>query len=350
MKDCVTFYSRVTNTLENCCGRGALAERLARLRRDAETPAVDGAFLQAMHRWFRRLGRVDGNTDMAGFVRAFAAETAAAVSRGEEQVFLLLRLFALGEDGIGLKPVCGSAPQCHACLLTRECDFFNTPRKPEMATLSPARRMAEGGAEALSDAELLSLVLHGQKATGREPVVTTLLARYGRLRALFRAEGREFSGFRDMTKPQALLLSAVGALHKRLLAEKRNETLRISSARDIFDRYAAELRDFRVEAAVLLILDQQNSVVRDVWFCEGAPNMSFVPVAELLRPAVREYAVRIALAHNHPGNDPSPSLSDLDYTRRLRGACDMLGIGLVDHVIIAESGYFSFAEEGMLEG
>ncbi len=349
-RDFVNFYSRITATLESACGREALADRLGRLRREAETPASDPAFLHALQRWFRRLGRAGVDTDMRAFARDFIRDAAAAVSREEGQVLLLLRLFALGEDAGDLKAVCGASPLCHLCLLTRECDFFNSPRKPEMAAFPPATRLTEGNAETLSDAELLSVLLHGEKATGREPVVGTLFARYGRLRAMFRAEGKEFAAIRDMSKPQALRLAAVSVLHRRLLAERRNETLRITSAKDIFDRYAAELRDFRTEAAVLLLLDQQNSVIRDVWFREGSPSAAFVPVAELLRPAVREYAVRVALAHNHPGNDPSPSLPDVDYTRRLRGACDMLGIGLVDHVIVAEAGYFSFAEEGMLGG
>ncbi len=349
-KDSVTFYTRLVRTLVAGSGVDVIADSIALRRRQEKPAAADGAFLHAVHRWFRRLGRVESDTDIAAFVRDFIDEMALSVSRDADQVSLLLRLFALGDDSAGIKPVCGPSPQCHLCSLTRECDCFNSPRKPEAAVLSPAKRLAEGNAEALSDAELLSVILHGDRATGREPVVTTLLARYGRLRAMFRAEGREFEGIRDMAKPQALRLAAIGALHRRLLAERRNEMLRISSAKDIFDRYAAELRDFRIEAAVLLLLDQQNSVLRDVWFCEGSPNMTFVPVAELLRPAVREYAVRIALAHNHPGNDASPSLSDIDYTRRLRGACDILDIGLVDHVIIAESGFFSFAEEGMLRG
>ncbi len=354
-KDAVTFYARLTQTLENRCGAEAFAAFLSRRRAAPEQPAAgaeraEKSFLPAAHRAFRRLGRAGTETDIAAFVRDFAGATARAVSRESAQILLLLRLFVLGEDALGLKPVCGGTPQCHLCLLTRECDFFNTPRRPEMAALSPAKRLEAGTPDSLSDAELLAVLLYGDRATGREPAVATLLARYGRLRAMFRAEGREFAGIRDMSRQQAQRLAAIGALHRRLLAERRNDTVRITSAQDIFDRYAAELRDFRLEAAVLLILDQQNNVIRDVWFCEGAPNMAFVPVAELLRPAVREYAARIALAHNHPGNNPSPSLSDIDYTRRLRGACDMLGIGLVDHVVIAESGYFSFAEEGMLEG
>lgn len=349
-RDLVTFYSRLTHTLENACGREGLAARLADLRQQTVAPGTDDIFLQALSRWFRRLGRIGADCDLAEFAAGFISQTGLAVSRPENQVAFLMQLFAAGDDATAMKAVCGATPQCHSCQLTRECDHFNNPRKPEMAALTPAARLGAGNERMLSDAELLAVVLFGDKATGHEPVVANLMARYGRLRAVFRAETMEFQGIRDMSKTQALRMAAISALHRRLLEEKRGDVLRISSAKDIYDRYAPELRDYRVEAAVLLMLDQQNSVIRDAWFCEGSPNMAQVNIADLLRPAVREFAVRVALVHNHPGNNPSPSLSDLDFTRRLRGACDIIGIGLVDHVIVTEAGYYSFAEEGMLGG
>lgn len=347
-RDLVTFYSRLTHTLENACGRETLAVRLAALLQQTAANETDDIFLQTLSRWFRRLGRVGADCDLSTFAADFIRRTGMAVSRPENQVALLMQLFAMGDDAAAMKAVCGATPQCHACQLTRECDYFNNPRKPEMAALTPAARLGAGNDRTLSDAELLAVILFGDKATGHEPVVANLMARYGRLRAVFRAETMEFQGIRDMSKMQALRMAAISALHRRLLEEKRGDVLRITSARDIYDRYAPELRDYRVEAAVLLMLDQQNSVIRDAWFCEGSPNMAQMNIADLLRPAVREFAVRVALVHNHPGNNPSPSLADLDFTRRLRGACDIIGIGLVDHVIVTESGYYSFAEEGML--
>lgn len=349
-RDQVVFYSRLTHTLENACGREALARRLAEFRHGEPGAEAAKTADNAVLRSFRRLGLIRENAAKDGGIADFAKRVGASVSRPDSHVLLQLRLFAGGDVDMELKPVCGPTPQCHLCQLTRECDYFNSPRKPAMALLTPAARLMSGNDMALSDAELLAVILFGDKATGMEPVVSTLFARYGRLRAMFQAESHEYAGIRDMAKSQALRLSAIAALHRRLLAERRGDSLHIASAQDIHDRYAPELRDYRVEAAVLLLLDQQNNVIRDVWYCEGSTNVALVAIADLLRPAVREFAVRVALVHNHPSNNPSPSLADLDYTRRLRSACDVMGIGLVDHVIVAESGYYSFAEQGMLGG
>lgn len=344
----VLFFSRLTHTLENACGRDALARRLSALRREPDAGDNADTSGTALTRAFRRLGLLATGDDAALFLSDFCARIGQAVARPDRHVRLLLRLFSAGDDELPLKPVCGATPQCQLCQLTRECDHFNTPRKPEMTTLPPAARLMSNGDQALSDAELLGIILFGDKGTGREPVVATLLTRYGRLRAVFRADGHEFAGIRGISPTQSLRLAAVSALHQRLLAERRGEMLRITSAQDIYDRYSAELRDYRGEAAVLLMLDQQNCVMRDAWFCGDSATLAQVAIADLLRPAVREFAVRVALVHNHPGNDASPSFADIDFTRRLRSACDIIGLGLVDHVIVAESGYYSFAENGML--
>ncbi len=347
-RDLVTFYSRLTHTLENSCGRDALAARLAEERREATT--LDEALLHPLSRAFRRLGLIGPSADAAAFAGKFIAQTAEAVSRPANQVTLLLRLFVAGDGALAARAVCGTTPQCGSCQLTRECDHFNKPRKPEMASLSPAARLMAGKEDALSDTELLSVVLFGDKGNGQEPVIATLLARYGRMLAIARADAHEFLGIRDMTKTHALRLAAYNAFHRRLLAERRGERLRIASAQDIYDRYAPELRDAPIEAAVLLLLDSGNNVIRDAWFSQDSANAAHVAIGDLLRPAIQEFAPRVALVHNHPGNNPNPSISDLDFTRRLRGGCDILGIGLVDHVIVAEAGYYSFAEQGMLGG
>lgn len=349
-RDLVTLYSRLTHTLENACGRDALARRLADERRHAASgpEAAERTFSPALSRAFRRIGLVGHGHNADAFAADFFHHVGLAVSRPVAQVARMFRLFVGGDDGMGLKPVCGATPQCQICLLTRECDHFNTPRKPEMAALPPAARVMSGNGDALSDAELLGVVLFGEKGTGQEELVTTILARYGRLLAASRAEAHEFQGIRGMTRPQALRLAAMNVWHGRILSERRGAMLRIGSAADIHARYAPELRDLRTEAAVLLLLDAQNNVIRDAWFQGESPTAARLPIADLLRPAVREYAARVALVHNHPANDPQPSMADLDFTRRLRSACDTIGIGLVDHVIVADSGYYSFAENGML--
>ncbi|MDR1744814.1 MAG: hypothetical protein LBS30_03570, partial [Planctomycetota bacterium] len=306
--------------------------------------------LAALTRCYRRIGLVGQNNDAMAFSESFIRHVALAVSRPESQIALLLRLFAAGEDAMELRPVCGATPVCQECLLTRECDYFNNPRKPEMAALSPAARIMAGHPSAVSDAELLAVILYGDRATGQEELVTTILARYGRLLAMARGEPREFSGLRDMAKGQALRLAAFNALHRRLLTENRGEMLRIVTAHDFYARYAPELRDMLTEAVVLIMLNQQNHVIRDAWFSQDSPNGITVKIGDFLRPALREYAPRVAVVHNHPGNNTNPSMEDVNFTRSVRDACCLLGLTLVDHVIVAESGYFSFKENGMLGG
>ncbi len=245
--------------------------------------------------------------------------------------------------------MCGPTPYCKECSLTRECDYFNNPRKPTMAILTPAQRLLAGHEQSLSDAELLAVTLYGDKATGQESVVANLLTRYGRLRAVFRAESGEYQAIRDVGPVMALRLSAYSALYRRLLVERRNAMLHIGSAKDIYDRYAAELREYKVEAAVLLMLDQQHNVIRDAWFCTESPNSADIRIVDLLRPAVREYAVNVALVHNHPSGSVDPSRSDDDFTRRLADACKVFDLGLLDHVIVTDTGYYSYSEAGILQ-
>ncbi len=348
-RDLVTFYAHLTQSLEKICGRDKLAARLQNLRQDPPDRLPGPAEITALSRLFRRLGGARSSQDnFPAFVDAFIRSVALAVSRPEYRVRYLLTLFTLGDDSQNVQPICGSTPVCHACQLTRECDNFNQPRRPAAISKSPAERLLSNNEVALSDAELLGVYLFGDRSQGREEVVEVLLARYGTLRAIFRAEAYEFSALREMSRSLVLRLAAAAAIHRRLLMERRNELLRITCAKDIHDRYEPELRDSRNEAAVLLMLDQQNQVIRDAWFCEHSPQIISLTPADLLRPAVREGASKIALVHNHPSNNPDPSPADLDFTKRLVNACRDLGLILMDHVIVAEAKYFSFAEKGLL--
>ncbi|MCC8189799.1 MAG: hypothetical protein LIP77_04055 [Planctomycetes bacterium] len=345
--DWVVLHARLVETLEHSCGRDALAARLSDLRKtgDGDKPIES---LPAITRFLRRLGHLAPQDDANAYYVQMVQSLGEAVNRPLEYVNHLFTLLAAGDDATGVKPVCGATPQCQRCHLTRMCDTYNSPRRPELARLPPAERLMRGNDLSLSDAELLAVVLFGEKATGKEPVVATLLARYGRLRAMFRADGLEFLSVRDMSEGQALRLASFSALYARLQAEQRGEVLRITCAQDIHDRYWSELRDQRFEAAVLVMMDSQNNVLRDAWYCGDSPTLMTVAVVDLLRPAIREYAASVALVHNHPGNDLNPSVDDLEYTRRVRAACDILGLRFVDHVIVCEAGYYSFAEAEMM--
>jgi DNA repair protein RadC len=255
----------------------------------------------------------------------------------------LLELFVKGDLESGSPPVCGPTPNCLVCLLTGECDYFNRPRKPDAAQLSPAERLLAGRAAALSDAELIGVLMYGGRATGREEAVSAVFTRFGGLSDVFRADRREYAGLRGMEKTPALRLAAAAALHARLLAGPRDEKLRLVAAADIYDRYAAELRQAGGETALLLLLDAGNRVVRGILLDGALPSP-----ADVLRPALREGAAKAAVMRNRSAGSPAPDAADLDFVRRLRAASDIIGLPLLDYVVAGENGYYSFAEAGAL--
>ncbi|MCC8181152.1 MAG: hypothetical protein LIP23_09625 [Planctomycetes bacterium] len=347
-RDLVFFYTHLTQTLQEAFGDARLAEILDELRKQPQGDDMRGADAAFIGRSLRRIGIMFQEQEADAFLPLFVEQVGQAVSRPGWQIYNQLHLFTTGDGKTGVKPVCGATPRCLDCRLTRYCDYFNHPRKPILATMSPVERLLSSNEKALSDAELLALCLFGPKATGRESVVETLLNRYGRLRAVFRALPGEFQAIRDVTNGQVVKLASHAALYRRLLAERRDAMLHISSVSDIYNRYSAELREFKIEAAVLLMLDQHNNVIRDVWYTSQSPNSAKIGIADLLRPTVREFAVRIVLVHNHPSGNPTPSEADRRFTFMLCQACRIFGLDFMDHVIITESSYFSFRETGIL--
>jgi DNA repair protein RadC len=348
----VWFFANLILTLEDFHGGAWLGEWIAELRRASDEAGASAALDPAGGRFLRRMGYVKSLSELGEFGGQFTEYVAKAASRPPRQIGALINLFARGDPTLGKKPVCGATPVCQSkdggrCGLSRDCDHYNRPRSPVLPEGAPSERLVDGLAGTLSDAEVLAVALFGDKGAGDEPPVSSLFERYGRLRAIFGAEAREYRGMREVKPAQALRLAAFAELHRRVLREKRGAVLRIASAKDFYDRYAAELRDYNA-AAVLVLMDRGNNVIRDVWYRDQLQHVARLELSDLLRPVVRESAPRLALVHNHPSGDPTPSPADKDFTRRLKSACGIFGLSLVDHVVIAENGYFSFEEEGLL--
>ena len=341
------MFANLSRTLEDAAGGEVLAEWLAGLRRGGASPPNPGA--PAFERAFRRLGLLAAGEDVSESIRGLAARMGESVSRPAPAVMAFFSLFVQGDAGIGLKEICGAVPRCRLCRLTRECRHFSRPGRPAAAGLSPAERLRAGNADALSDAELLALLLDGGNAAGRGEAVSSLFSRYGGLGGVFRADHGEYFGLRGVTPVQARRLAAASALYRRLLAERRESPLMIASARDIHDRYADEI-GLTGAGALVIMLDDENRVMRDLRIGESGVDVSRLSPADLLRPALREGARRVALVTVRPSGTDSPSAASADLTRRLRAACDIIGVGLLDHVIVTGDGYFSFAEAGRLGG
>jgi DNA repair protein RadC len=116
----------------------------------------------------------------------------------------------------------------------------------------------------------------------------------------------------------------------------------------IFQHFQTRFRGKKKEYVIALLLDGKNRVIREVPISEGSLNQSIVHPREVFNPAVRDSAAAIILVHNHPTGDPSPSREDLELTRRLKEAGELMGIRVLDHLIIGDVSYVSLADRGML--
>lgn len=216
----------------------------------------------------------------------------------------------------------------------------------------PREKLLKKGATALSDAELLALVLRtGDAAAGRSAIDLgrELLARFdGNLRVLAQAELHELQQVKGLGLAKAASIKAAFTIGSRFQARRLETLERFTSPAQVFDFFHHELRDSRKELFLTLLLDGKNRITRKVEVSVGSLNQSIVHPREVFAPAVRESAAAVIFIHNHPSGDPAPSREDREITRRLKEAGEILGIRVLDHIIIGDGSYFSFTESGLL--
>ena len=214
----------------------------------------------------------------------------------------------------------------------------------------PRERLEQLGAQALTTAELLAILLR----TGtREEGVLQLAERLqddhqGLLRGLARADLAELSSIRGLGSAKATTIAAAFELGRRLALEGDEERPTVTSPADIARLLQGELELQPQEELRLLVLDTKHRVLANVMLYRGSVSSAPVRVAEAFREAVRRNASAIAIAHNHPSWDPEPSSDDVELTRALLDAGRLLEIAVLDHVVIGHGRWVSLRERGLL--
>src|SRR5439155_19420771 len=135
---------------------------------------------------------------------------------------------------------------------------------------------------------------------------------------------------------------------KRALTTPLSTGTRIGSSRDLFDYYYPRLRDLRHEVFKIILLDAKHAILRDATVSEGSLTLSIVHPREVFTLAVKESAAAVIFLHNHPSGDPTPSQEDHVLTARLVSAGEVLGIRVLDHLVVGDGRYVSFADQGWL--
>lgn len=214
----------------------------------------------------------------------------------------------------------------------------------------PRERLVDLGANALSTAELLAIVV-GSGGRGRSALrigQDILTSVQGSLRRLAMRPVGELTAHGGVGRARAVVIHAALELGRRMAAESRDEATPIRSPRDVVAVFAPRLEDLPVEEFHVAVLDAQHRLERDITVTRGILNSSLVHPREVFREAIAERAAAIILIHNHPSGDPTPSADDRNVTDQLVAAGRLLDIPVHDHVIIGRGRYTSFAEAGLL--
>jgi len=215
----------------------------------------------------------------------------------------------------------------------------------------PREKLQKSGADSLSDAELLALILRvGDHASGQSAIDLgrTMLQTFGDLRKLSVATFSEICAVKGAGPAKASSVLAALALGRRINTDRLENLERFTAPSQIFNHFHYRFRDRRREYFVTLLLDGKNRILLEEQVSEGSLNQSIVHPREVFSRAVKESAAAVILVHNHPSGDPGPSREDREITRRLKEAGEILGIRVLDHIIIGDGSYFSFVEQGLL--
>lgn len=212
----------------------------------------------------------------------------------------------------------------------------------------PRERLARLGAQSLSNAELLAILLRvGIPGENAVQVGQRLLQHFGGLSGLHRAPFEELCHQRGIGAAKAAQLKAAIELGRRLLLESPGERPAITSPADAAALVHYEMSSLEQEHLRVILLDARHRVLDIVEVYKGSVTSSQVHVGELFKHAVRRNAPGIILVHNHPSGDPTPSPEDIAITRQIVQAGKLLNIAVLDHLVIGQGKWVSLKERGV---
>lgn len=220
----------------------------------------------------------------------------------------------------------------------------------------PQERLERHGAPALSDTELLAMLLrNGTKGLDVITLATRLINDAGSLGRLITWKEQDFARHRGIGRVKALQLLAVMEIARRVVTQQADEAPMLNRADLVLGHLQPIAHGLEVEKFWVLCLNRKNRLLRRVEISSGTATSALAHPREVFREAIRESATSVICAHNHPSGDPFPSNADLQLTRQLRDAARAVDIDLLDHIVIGRQaadprgrGYYSFRESGLL--
>lgn len=214
----------------------------------------------------------------------------------------------------------------------------------------PREKLLLKGTSALSDAELVAILIGSgtPKMSAVELSKKILLQGNNNLNELARLSVKDLTKIKGIGEAKAITIVAALELGRRRKEQDPEEKPKITSSKDAFDLLKGEMMDLPKEEFWVLLMNRANRVTKKKRVSEGGVSGTVADPKVIFKLALEELASGIIVAHNHPSGNLQASQSDIDLTRKLKEAGKFLEIQLLDHIIIANQKYLSFADEGMI--
>jgi DNA repair protein RadC len=216
----------------------------------------------------------------------------------------------------------------------------------------PRERLLKFGAEGLSTAQLLAIILRtGGRDKSALELARELLLHFKSMKEMEDASVAEFSKIKGMGTAKIAQLKAAFELGRRLLQNKDSNLSKMPSfknSKEVYEYYRPKFYGLKKERFLCVMLDAKNRVFKETVVSDGTLTYSPVHPREVFRSAIKEAAVSVLFIHNHPSGDPTPSRDDISITQRLIKTGEIVGISVLDHIIVGDGRYLSLMEKGYL--
>lgn len=214
----------------------------------------------------------------------------------------------------------------------------------------PREKLLVQGAENLSNSELLAILIHNGTRQKTAVDIAKEVLRLGKdnLTELGKLSLKELTKIKGIGEAKAITIIAALELGRRRQAAASLAKVVVTSSSDIADYLKVKLKDYRHEVFAVLFLNRANKINHFEIVSEGGITGTVADPRIILRKALEAHAVSLILCHNHPSGSLKPSRADQQLTTKIKEAASFLDIMVIDHIIVSEDGYFSFADEGIL--
>lgn len=214
----------------------------------------------------------------------------------------------------------------------------------------PREKLLLRGAENLSNSELLAIIIQNgtRKKTAVDLAKQVLLLGHNNLQELGKLSVKDLMKIDGIGRAKAIQLSAAIELGRRRQGTAFLQKGIMTSSADIAQYLQSTLKDYHYEVFAVLFLNQANKIRHFEIIHTGGITATVADPRIILKKALEEEAVSIVLCHNHPSGSLKPSRADKELTNKLREAANLFDIRVIDHVIVSEEGYYSFADSGLL--